>query len=692
VAQPAAFKYRAFLSYSHRDKSWGEWLHRALEGYRIDKDLVGRQTAAGQVPNTLRPIFRDRDDFSAGHSLTEQTLAALEASQFLVVVCSPRAAVSKYVDEEILRFKAMGRSGRVVAIIVDGEPGDPARECFPPALRFKVEPDGQVTDVPEEPIAADARRQGDGKRYALQKLVAALIDVPFDDVRKRDAIGDSRRIKIAAAAIGVVTALALFTGYLFIEHSHQQAIEAQRIEAQEKRDAEQARQMADLKALTEKLISMSHGQAAPAQGQAVAEAVNAAAKGAQEGDDRLKRALDLLKANKVTEAEALFRAVAEDKAARIKQDSKDAAAAYRNLGAIAGLADPKRALDAYSQAVTLDPDDLRGLFWVGWLQKERGYLPEAEAPFRRILSVAKINDRAYYLYWARLGLGDIRRARGDLKAAQADYLEARAIAERVAKTDPSNARWQRNLSASYDQIGDVLVAQGNLPEALKSYRDSLAIVERLAKMAPTNAGRQRDLSVSNERIGDIYLAQGNLDHALAQYRASLNRMVPIRDAYPSNTDLQRFTSVTLNKIGDVLVEQGNLAEALKYLRDSLTIRERLAKADPNNAGWQSDLAVSYERIGDVLKLQGNLVEALKYFREDLAIAERLAKADPAHVEWQVGVVSAHWRLAANGDNSARRWAVIVTTLRQLKQDNKLTVEQAHFLRIAEEELAKLNPQ
>ena len=107
MSQPTAIKYRAFLSYSHRDKAWGQWLHSALESYRIDKDLVGRETFAGPVPKTLRPIFRDREDFSAGHSLTEQTLAALEASQFLIVICSPAAAQSQYVNEEIRRFKAM---------------------------------------------------------------------------------------------------------------------------------------------------------------------------------------------------------------------------------------------------------------------------------------------------------------------------------------------------------------------------------------------------------------------------------------------------------------------------------------------------------------------------------------------------------------------------------------------------------
>lgn len=28
------FKYRAFISYSHRDKAWGDWLHRRRSGRR----------------------------------------------------------------------------------------------------------------------------------------------------------------------------------------------------------------------------------------------------------------------------------------------------------------------------------------------------------------------------------------------------------------------------------------------------------------------------------------------------------------------------------------------------------------------------------------------------------------------------------------------------------------------------------
>ena len=62
------------------------------------------------------------------------------------------------------------------------------------------------------------------------------------------------------------------------------------------------------------------------------------------------------------------------------------------------------------------------------------------------------------------------------------------------------------------------VAQGNLPAALTSYQASLAIWERLAKSDPANAGWQRALSVSHNKVGDVQVAQGNLPAALTSYR------------------------------------------------------------------------------------------------------------------------------------------------------------------------------
>lgn len=107
--------YRAFLSYSHSDARFASKLHTDLEAWRIDRDLVGRETPMGVVPRTLRPIFRDREDFAGGGVLSDATERALAESASLVVLCSPTAARSAYVNEEIQRFKAMGKASSTSA-------------------------------------------------------------------------------------------------------------------------------------------------------------------------------------------------------------------------------------------------------------------------------------------------------------------------------------------------------------------------------------------------------------------------------------------------------------------------------------------------------------------------------------------------------------------------------------------------
>ena len=207
------FQYRAFISYSHSDTVWAKWLHRDLEGFRIDKDLIGRRTSRGTIPDALRPIFRDRDDFTAGHTLTEQTLAALDASAALIVVCSPSAATSPYVNEEVRLFKSRHPERPVIPLIVAGKPGDPELECFAPALKFKVDTKGRVTKKPVEMLAADAREESDGKDLALAKMIAGLLGLSSDEVfrraerERRAAARRRRRVQMLFSALALVLML-----------------------------------------------------------------------------------------------------------------------------------------------------------------------------------------------------------------------------------------------------------------------------------------------------------------------------------------------------------------------------------------------------------------------------------------------------------------------------------------------------
>ena len=91
-------RYSAFISYNHRDRDWAVWLHRALERYGVPKRLWGRPAPWGEIGNRLPPVFRDRDELATSSDLASSVKEALAESAFLVVVCSPNSARSKWVD------------------------------------------------------------------------------------------------------------------------------------------------------------------------------------------------------------------------------------------------------------------------------------------------------------------------------------------------------------------------------------------------------------------------------------------------------------------------------------------------------------------------------------------------------------------------------------------------------------------
>ena len=160
---PQEYKYWGFISYSHADEKWADWLHKSLETYGVPKQLVGKPTKYGPIPKRAFPIFRDRDELPSSADLGDKLTAALTGSRYLIVICSPRAVASQWVNEEIKTFKSLGREAQVLCLIVDGEPYASLNpqlgleECFPEPVRYQVDENRHLTDIRTEPLAADAR-------------------------------------------------------------------------------------------------------------------------------------------------------------------------------------------------------------------------------------------------------------------------------------------------------------------------------------------------------------------------------------------------------------------------------------------------------------------------------------------------------------------------------------------------------
>ena len=160
-------EYFAFISYKSEDVEWATWLQHELEHYHLPASFNGRK----DVPQELRPVFRDIDELSAGN-LPEQIRQALANSQNLIVICSPQAAESPWVNEEVETFISLGRTDRIFPFIVEG---NSPSEFFPPAL----------LNLPknEERLGGDVSKKG--RDAAFVKVVAGMLGVGFDSLWNR---------------------------------------------------------------------------------------------------------------------------------------------------------------------------------------------------------------------------------------------------------------------------------------------------------------------------------------------------------------------------------------------------------------------------------------------------------------------------------------------------------------------------
>ena len=117
-------KYFAFISYKREDEEWAKWFQNELGNYHLPSKITNRNDLVG-LPKAFRPVFRDIDNLKAGN-LPQQIYEALEQSLYLVVICSPKAAKSEWVNKEILDYLEIGRKNGVDNInhifpfIVDG--------------------------------------------------------------------------------------------------------------------------------------------------------------------------------------------------------------------------------------------------------------------------------------------------------------------------------------------------------------------------------------------------------------------------------------------------------------------------------------------------------------------------------------------------------------------------------------------
>jgi YD repeat-containing protein len=217
-----AFKFWAFVSYSHHDKNSARQLVRSLEKLHVPPAF--RDLVAG-APSRFAPVFIDEEETAANSRLSDEMQNALRQSRKLIVVCSPFSANSAYVADEIRYFKQIGRSRDILCFIVSGVPnatdtGQAYLECFAPPLRFDDQDNTISIAQGDRPLAASIGGGGASEwNHALQQIVAGLLDISLGDLARSRATDRTKKYAALALLLASAAGALWFAAWaLFLPH------------------------------------------------------------------------------------------------------------------------------------------------------------------------------------------------------------------------------------------------------------------------------------------------------------------------------------------------------------------------------------------------------------------------------------------------------------------------------------------
>jgi protein O-GlcNAc transferase len=340
-------------------------------------------------------------------------------------------------------------------------------------------------------------------------------------------------------------------------------------------DREQARQD-QIKALTKTVMALAEQQRQPNASPAIEDA------------------LTQLRQGHTAAAEAIFETILARKAAEGQAANQQAAEAARHLGALAFLHDTEKALNAYHQAVSLDPENTMGWTQLGHLLMRKGELDKAADAYRKVLTLGeKANDRDS-LASAYGNLGNVYLAQDNLDHAEAMTFE-------VLRTLGDTASNRGLLASSYGNLSLICLTRGNLGEAETRLREALKLNKAL--------GNKQGMARQYINLGNVYLDRGDRDRAEAEYR----------NALALNEGYKEVTAAAYRNLGSVYLGRGDRDQAEAICDKALKLYEAV--------GMKTGIAAAYGCLSNVYLARGIRDQAEAMYRNALELYEAVGSKE-----------------------------------------------------------------
>ncbi|MGC3957097.1 MAG: hypothetical protein QM813_03765 [Verrucomicrobiota bacterium] len=646
-------KYYAFLSCSPEDsraalsdssaagrRSWSRWLEEVLKAYVIPPELVGQINGRGEIiPERIASVFRDESELSAPASLSAEMRLVLERSNCLIVICSPRSAQCRQVNAVVSYFKQLGRGHQILPFVIAGTPnasnGHPpgameADECYVPALRHPVNPDGTVDTArlaskhafvdarygveKREILATDHRTAAAELERAKIQLIALLLGVGFDVLwARQQKFHFLELMEAQEEARETLHQVAEVRRQL--QEAEQQAREAQR----------QALEQQNLPRAVQEQIQEAHNQAAAAQQQS------------REAQQQLQEVQNKVRETQAQLEEARGRAhVAESKVRDAQQAAQEAQNQVEATRLQARMAQ-EQVLEVQTQTQTNQVQEAQNQILNA--QRDAQHAQSQLAEIRQQAQdaqnklVAAQNQVQEFQNQAQAAQSQLAEARQQIHEAQSKVVaaenQAREALTQVQETQKQTRDAQGQIKVTQDQVREIQERDRVARRLTKVWAVLAALALLAVGVVARNAGRQRELDgqalaqATAEAAGKIELATSGV----TPIREALQKIGGAEQDGNRRSSLDRLAAgVSVAEIPEVLKAAAVLVDDQQRSRFQKLLLVRLGEVNPLTAMTNAS-AVE----GTIVTDQGQRDSSV-YFQ--LAVLDHWLQADwPAACKW-----------------------------------------------------------
>jgi tetratricopeptide (TPR) repeat protein len=306
-----------------------------------------------------------------------------------------------------------------------------------------------------------------------------------------------------------------------------------------------------------------------------------------------------------------------------------------------------KALAYYAEqdAGQLDADSLgrraRALHLIGEIAERRGSIDEALRVFRRAADSTgelmaryprdgqRIFDHAQSVFW----VGYIARQRGQAPDAEAAFRTYQELAQRLIKLDPNNLDWRIETAYAAQNLGVVYLESSRSAQALNAFVDTrdawTGIVTARPELNLELAKTWGWIAKAREALGDF---NGAID-------AQRTKVEALAKAPGSGKDrsAQQLLADASYEVGRLQLALGHYAAARQSAQDGLARFEALSATDGTNTDWLVRTTFARASLAGIEIALGERGAARADLDRASADTARLLSTDATRNKWNIAL-------------------------------------------------------